>query len=145
MRQQAMQLDVGRRADHAFHLSRAFHELRPLGQALLTIGEPGMGSEAQKAVTQFVLEAIHHRQDSDQRRHSHADAEHGDPADKGDKELAAARAYVAQSDEKRQGKRHAVGAVRGCWIRTYETPVTPKPIADELLASECSGCFWRLL
>ena len=65
-----------------------------------------MRGERQKPIAQLILEAVHHRQDDDQRGDPDAHADDRRPGDEGDEELVGSRPDVAQSDEQRQGMEH---------------------------------------
>ncbi len=54
--------------------------------------------DAEDARAQLLLEAVHHRQHDDQRRHAEADAEHGNQRDEGDEVVAPLCPRVAEPD-----------------------------------------------
>jgi hypothetical protein len=61
-----------------------------------------MGQHGQHPVRHFLLEAVHHGQHDDQRRHAEGDAGHRNQGNEGDKTVSAAAlagARVAQADQ----------------------------------------------
>ena len=97
---QCRELDVRRHPDHPREA------LQALAQGALTVarghaggGDVGLGVQRQQALTQLAFEAVHDRQDHDQRRDPQRHPGKGYPGDQRDEELVLARAYVTQTDE----------------------------------------------
>jgi hypothetical protein len=71
-------------------------------------------NDAQHAVAHFLLEAVHHREHDDQRRHAQGDAQHRHAGDEGDESVApggAPRAGVAPAQGQFVGDLHAWAAI----------------------------------
>ena len=62
--------------------------------------------QRQQPLAQLAFQAVHDRQDDDERRHAQAHAQQRHPGDEGDEELVGAGPHVAQADEQGQGIQH---------------------------------------
>jgi hypothetical protein len=67
-------LHVGRRRLHSRMARHALHHLAPVGQFAALAADLDMRNHAEDALAQFLLEAVHHRQHDDQRRHAQRQA-----------------------------------------------------------------------
>ena len=67
-----------------------------------------MRHHRQNAAAQFLLEAVHHRQHDNQRRHAQGNAQHGDQRNEGNEVVAPLGARIAQADQQFVGQ-----AIRG--------------------------------
>ena len=106
----------------------------------------------QHAVAHFLLEAVHHRQHDDQRRHAERDAGHRDAGDEGDEAVAApgaAGARVAPADLQFVGPVHGGRCYRRHCGRVVALRRAPDnrapctcsiPFASALLGSRPSTC-----
>jgi len=101
--QHALGLHEGRRGAHLRVSGRVVGDPLPVGQLAVEAGDLHMGRDAQDARAQLGLEAVHHRQHDDQRRHAEGNAQHRDQRNEGYEAIAALRpppgAGVAQPDE----------------------------------------------
>ena len=98
--------DVGRAALDLGIAQRLFAHRRPIVHQAIPAAEGSVGGHRQNAPAQFLLEAVHHRQDGDQRGDAQRDAEHGGQGNEGNEVIAALGAGVAQADEQFQGTKH---------------------------------------
>jgi hypothetical protein len=97
--QHALGGDVGRRRQHLPVLARLLGHLLPGRQLAAATGDLHVGSDAEDARAQLLLETVHHRQHDDQRGDAQRDAAHRDQRDEGDEVVAPLGAGVAQADE----------------------------------------------
>jgi hypothetical protein len=114
-RNQRLRVDEGCRADHLGVLARRGHDRVELLQRLAVAREDlDVRHHAEHAVAHLFLEAVHHTEHNDQRRHAQGDAKHRDTGDEGDEAVAPRRpacARVAPAELQFIRKSHRGGIV----------------------------------
>ena len=95
-----------RRAPRSATASQSLHQPR---RAL----ERRMRGERDQPAAQFALEAVHHRDDGDQRRDADGHAQHRHPGDERDEEALPPGPDVAQADEDGQRMEHRAARAKG--------------------------------
>ncbi len=110
--QHRLHVDERRDPLHPRHGLEPLGKRGPLREPARGSGDRGVGGQGNEPVAQFTLEAVHDRDDGDERSDAQADAGHRDPGDEGDEKALAAGPDVAQADEDGQRVKHR-GEVTG--------------------------------
>lgn len=103
----ALRLHEGRRCGDARLLRRLPGNALPASHFAVGTADLHVRNDGQDAAAQLGLEAVHHRQDDDQRSDAERDTAHRDQRNEGNEMIAPLGARIAQADQQfvRQGHR----------------------------------------
>jgi hypothetical protein len=98
VRQHGLRLHEGRARHHARMLRGNLGDALPVREAVIFGEDLQVRDHTEDAGAHFLLEAVHHRQDHDQRPHADRDADHRHRGIDADEAVAAPGARIAQPD-----------------------------------------------
>jgi hypothetical protein len=107
--QHALHIEIGRDTLHVGLLAKPLRQRLPIPHALGRSRDRRVRREAQQPPPHLVPQAIHDRDDGDQRGDADTDAEHRDPADEGNEKAAVAAHDVTQAHVDGHGMKHKAG------------------------------------